>query len=81
MRQNKDYLYKVKRSGCWWRHPLKEVVTKSCREITECGHVENARKKYYFNEFKTFSRKDWYDTKTWYELIKSEKVGLLMETH
>lgn len=45
MRQNKDYLYKVKRSGCWWRHPLKEVVTKSCREITECGHVENARKK------------------------------------
>lgn len=37
-------------------------------------------KKYYLNELKDLAEKIDKMQKTWYELIKSEKVGLLMET-
>lgn len=45
MTEKKLLITKVERSDCWLKHPLKEVVAKSCREKAECGHVDNARKK------------------------------------
>lgn len=40
----------------------------------------NKRKKLVFLNLKHLAKKIDYIHKTWYELIKSEKVGLLMET-